>query len=66
MAAAVLVMQGLRLGGSATVERRKALLTPALLNHVVLLVEQGESVAQVARSLRVGWSTLYDALAGRA
>jgi DNA invertase Pin-like site-specific DNA recombinase len=44
--------------------RRKAL-TPAQLDHAALLIEQGESVAQVARSLRVGRSTLYEALSAR-
>lgn len=47
------------------VGRRKAL-TPAQLDHAALLVEQGESVAQIARSLKVGRSTLYEALAARA
>jgi DNA invertase Pin-like site-specific DNA recombinase len=47
------------------VGRRKAL-TPAQLDHAALLIEQGESVAQVARSLRVGRSTLYEALGARA
>jgi DNA invertase Pin-like site-specific DNA recombinase len=46
------------------VGRRKAL-TPAQLEHAALLVEQGESVKEVARSLKVGKSTLYDALAAR-
>jgi DNA invertase Pin-like site-specific DNA recombinase len=45
--------------------RRKAL-TPAQLEHAALLVEQGESVVQVARSLKVGRSTLYEALSNRA
>jgi DNA invertase Pin-like site-specific DNA recombinase len=45
--------------------RRKAL-TPAQLDHAARLVGQEESVAHVARSLKVGRSTLYEALATRA
>ena len=41
---------------------RKRALTPAQISHARQLVEQGESPSAVARSLKVGRSTLYRAL----
>lgn len=41
--------------------RRKAL-TPAKLTHAKMLMEQGETPSQVARTLQVGRSTLYRAV----
>lgn len=41
---------------------RKRVLTPAQINHARQLVEEGESPASVARSMKVGRSTLYRAL----
>jgi hypothetical protein len=35
------------------------------LDHAALLIEQGESVAQVTHSLKVGQSMLYEALTAR-
>jgi len=37
-------------------------LTPAQISHARQLVEQGESPSAVARSMKVGRSTLYRAL----
>lgn len=41
---------------------RKRALSPAQISHARQLVEQGESPSAVARSMRVGRSTLYRAL----
>lgn len=41
---------------------RKRALTPAQIRHACQLVEQGESPSAVARSMKVGRSTLYRAL----
>lgn len=41
--------------------RHKAL-TPSMLSHAKLLIEQGESPTSVARSMQVGRSTLYRAI----
>ena len=41
---------------------RKRVLTPAQISHARQLVDQGESPSAVARSMRVGRSTLYRAL----
>lgn len=41
---------------------RKRVLTPAQISHARQLVNQGESPSAVARSMRVGRSTLYRAL----
>ena len=41
---------------------RKRALTPAQINHARQLVDQGESPSAVARSMKVGRSTLYRAL----
>lgn len=41
---------------------RKPALTPAQINHARQLVEQGESPSAVARSMKIGRSTLYRAL----
>ena len=41
--------------------RRKAL-TPANITHAKMLIEQGESPSNVARSMHVGRSTLYRAI----
>lgn len=41
---------------------RKRVLTPAQINHARQLVDQGESPSAVARSMKVGRSTLYRAL----
>lgn len=41
---------------------RKRALTPAQINHARQLVEQGESPSSIARSMKVGRSTLYRAL----
>jgi DNA invertase Pin-like site-specific DNA recombinase len=46
--------------GSA-IGRRRAL-TPAQLAHATLLIEKGESPSMVARSMKVGRSTLYRAI----
>ena len=45
----------------AMLGRRKAL-TPVTLAHAKLLIEQGESPSNVARTLQVGRSTLYRAI----
>lgn len=41
---------------------RKPALTPAQISHARQLVEQGESSSAIARSMKVGRSTLYRAL----
>lgn len=41
---------------------RKRVLTPSQISHARQLVEQGESPSSVARSMKVGRSTLYRAL----
>jgi DNA invertase Pin-like site-specific DNA recombinase len=41
---------------------RKRVLTPSQISHARQLVEQGESPSAVARSMKVGRSTLYRAL----
>lgn len=45
----------------AMMGRHKAL-TPSMLSHAKLLIEQGESPTSVARSMQVGRSTLYRTL----
>lgn len=44
---------------------RKRALTPAQINHARLLVERGESPSAVARTMKVGRSTLYRALVSK-
>ena len=46
--------------GSA-IGRRHAL-TPSQLAHAIFLIEKGESPSMVARSMKVGRSTLYRAI----
>ena len=43
---------------------RKPALSPAQIDHARLLIERGESPSSVARSLKVGRSTLYRSLKG--
>jgi DNA invertase Pin-like site-specific DNA recombinase len=54
---------GMRAAKSRGVEvGRKRVLTAAQISHARVLVERGESPSAVARSLKVGRSTLYRAL----
>lgn len=65
-----LIRERTRAGMSAARERgehlgRKPALTLAQIDHARLLVEHGESPSVIARSLKVGRSTLYRALTSR-
>lgn len=62
-----LIRERTRAGMSAARARgehlgRKPALSPAQIDHARLLVDRGESPSAVARSLKVGRSTLYRAL----